>query len=56
VLLKGARQAGRPGHALVSPFLGVQIAQKQTQVAALDLLRGRTGRHGMLKILVDPPR
>ena len=55
VLLKGPRQAGRPGQPLVGALLGLQIAQKQAQVAALHLFRCRTGRHRMLKILLDPP-
>src|SRR5262249_6151482 len=56
VLLKRPRQAWGPGHALVGPFLGPQISQKQAQVAALDLLRRRTRRHGMLEIPLNPPR
>jgi hypothetical protein len=55
VLLKGPCQAGCPGEPLVGPFLGLQIAQQQAQVAALHLLRRRTGRHRMLKILRHPP-
>jgi len=55
VLLKGSHQAGRPGEPLVRALLGLQVPKKQTEIAALHLLRCRTGRHRMLKILRDPP-
>lgn len=55
VLLKGPREAGRPGQSLVGTLLGLQIAQTQAQITALHLLRRRTGGDGMLEILLDPP-
>ena len=55
VLLKGVRQAGRPGQSLLRALLALQIAQKQAQVAVLHLWRRRPGRHRMLQILLDPP-
>src|SRR5205823_12632475 len=42
VLLKHPRQAGGPGQPLVGPLLGRHIAEKQTQIAALHLLRRGT--------------
>src|SRR5512145_1971675 len=44
VLLKGARQAGRPGQSLLRALLAWQRAQKQAQVAVLHLWRRRPGR------------
>ena len=55
VLLKRARQARGPGHPLLRSLLRHQIVQEQGQIPTLHLLRGRTGRHRMLEILVDPP-
>src|SRR5262245_43565112 len=55
MLLKSPRQAGRPGESLIGALLALQIAQKERQIAALHLLRRRTGRHRMLKILLHPP-
>jgi hypothetical protein len=54
VLLKGSREAGCLGNPLIRPLLRCHRAEKQTQVAALHLLRCRTRRHRMLKILRHP--
>ena len=54
VLLKGPGQAGCPASRWSVPSSACR-AQKQAQVAALHLLRRRTGGDGMLQILLDPP-
>jgi hypothetical protein len=40
---------------LIRPLLGCHREEQQAQVAALHLLRRRTGRHRMLQILPHPP-